>query len=71
MRYVVDPSPQGRWTVNQMDRAPAYEAVHVTTVQEAVDRALDGDKIIIGVGTRDESIDLRPLIGKRIEIRGE
>ena len=71
MRYIVDPTPQGDWTHKQVGKAPPHHFLCVTTVQEAVDLAEDSDKIIIGPMTSDESIDLRPLIGKRVEIRGE
>jgi hypothetical protein len=51
--------------------APKTVEVYVPTVQEAVDRAGDGDTIVIGPDTLEQTIDLRPLIGKRVEIRGE
>ena len=70
MKYIVDPSPQGYWTVEQVRASKEAHAV-VATLQEAVDLACDGDKIIIGPGTHDESISLHPLLGKRVEIRGE
>ena len=68
MKYIVCHTDDS-WAKKQ--RRSNESCALVATVQEAIDNARDGDKIIIGPMTSDESLDLRPLIGKRVEIRGE